>query len=99
MKTLSIVSIVLIAIVLLSSIISVTTVVTLSTVKDNTSCTLDSGNIYKMVEATAMDKAAKEYAHSHDMEYVDTNSPNAERHIVPEVVYYWYQKTHITSLS
>ena len=88
MKTLSIVSIVLIAIVLLSSIISVTTVVTLSTVKDNTSCTLDSSNIYKMVEATAMDKAAKEYALSHDMEYVDTNSPNAERHIVPEVVYY-----------
>lgn len=85
MKTLSIV---FIAIVLLSSIIGVTTAVTINAVKNNTSCTLDSGNIYKMVKATSMDKAAKEYAVSHDMEYVNIHSSNVEKHIVPEVVYF-----------
>lgn len=85
MKTLSIV---LIAIVLLSSIIGVTTAVTSNAVKDHPSCTLDSGNIYKMVEATAMDKAAKEYAVSHDGDNVCIQSSNVEKHIVPEVVYF-----------
>ena len=85
MKTLSIV---LIAIVLLSSIIGVTTAVTINAVKDHTSYTLDSGNIYKMVEATAMDKAAKECAVSHDMDNVCMQSSNVEKHIVPEVVYF-----------
>lgn len=84
MKTLSII---FIAIVLLTSAIGVTTVVAMNTATDKTSCTLDSSNIYKMVEATALDKEARQHAAAHDTEHVDAQSLGIKKSIVSDVVY------------
>lgn len=80
-------SIVFIAIVLLSSIIGVATVVTANTIADDTCLTLDSANIYRMVEASAMDKESTTYATNHDSRNCNVQSIAVENSIVSEVVF------------
>lgn len=76
-------SIIFIAIVLLTSIIGVGAVAIRNTDADKSPCTLDSANIYRIVEATALDKEAKEYAHQNSAGH----TMELNKNIVSEVVY------------